>query len=149
MSVTFSGTSLALVGNTPSNDPTNTSQIFTVTIDGGRPYNTSTSDPHPQTYRQWYQSPLLPSGTHTIAFGHLFGVALDYMLITPASDTPLTDQTTLMVDDYYSGIKYTGSWQGSTNQTLITGTPIGGRALLSPSHSLILSISCQIGRAHV
>ena len=123
MTISFQGTSIAMIGNTPPNWD---SQQFRVTIDDNKPYNTSTSDTSPQHYMQWYQSPLLSDGDHEIVLDDLSGIALDFMVITPGPDTPFTGQV-LMVDDFYEGIEYSGSWQISEDQTF-AGAPtiIGG-----------------------
>jgi hypothetical protein len=79
-----------------------------VTIDGNTPYSSSTGDTHPQLYMQWYQSPVLPSGPHSVKISQMQGEAVDYLVIMPGDDTPLNGET-LMVDDTYSGIHYSGS----------------------------------------
>lgn len=123
VNVSFQGTSIAFFGNSP---PSWASQQFQVTIDNNKPYNTSTSDTDPQHYMQWYQSPLLPSETHSISVSDMDGLALDYMVITPGPDTPLTGHT-LMIDDFYQGIKYSGKWQNLTSQTFDgSSTILGG-----------------------
>lgn len=108
LTVNIPGTSVALYGNTP---PAPQSQTFLIGIDGAAPYNTSTTDTNPQTYMQWYQSPLLPEGEHNIIVENLPGTAIDLIIITPGANTPLDDET-LMVDDTFSGIIYEGEgWQ--------------------------------------
>lgn len=99
------GVAVALYGNTPKN-LISASQDFQVIIDGAPAYKSSTTDTKPQTYMQWYQSPLLTQGSHTVTLKEMYS-ALDLILITPGPDTPLASQT-LMVDDVYDGITYTG-----------------------------------------
>lgn len=125
MSITFEGTSIAIIGNTGGGDPE--LQRFTVAIDNNKPYNSTTYDTTPEslTYKQWYQSPTLPAGTHTLAFGDMSVVGVDYMAITPAPDTPLSGQT-LLVDDTYSGITYHGSWQVSKGAKYDGGSILPG-----------------------
>jgi hypothetical protein len=95
------------MGNTPPTTNAN-SQTVEVTIDDNTPYSSSTGDTHPQDYMQWYQSPVLPSGHHSVTISQMQGLAVDYLVITPAYDTPLNGET-LIVDDTYSGIQYLGS----------------------------------------
>ena len=86
---------------------------MTVSIDGAPPYNTSYNDPTPQSYVQWYQSPILPEGTHNITLTHMAGTALDYAVITAGQNTPLTGKT-VIVDNEDSSIRFTGSWTRNT-----------------------------------
>ncbi|KAJ7587359.1 hypothetical protein C8J56DRAFT_78414 [Mycena floridula] len=99
----FEGIAVALWGNTGP-----TSQDFQVSIDNGSLYNTSTTDTSPQNWMQWYQSPVLEEGIHTIAVSGLHGTAIDLLLISPGPNTSLRGKT-LLVDDSYSGIVYGGS----------------------------------------
>lgn len=109
-SVDTQGTSVAFFGVTP---PIFTnSQILTVSIDGNTPYNTSYSDPNPQSYRQWYQSPTLPDGLHTISLSHISGTSLDYAVVTVGPSTPLINER-IIVDNDDPGIFFNGSWRRS------------------------------------
>ena len=125
---------MALIGSTGPN-PYNhtTSQTFQVSIDGTKPYTTSTTDSDPPHYMQWYQSPLLSAGMHTIVLSALSGLAVDYVVITPAPDTLLTGET-LMVDDSYEGISYSGNWQTTSNTTFAGGTIFYSHAFQNTSH---------------
>ncbi|PPQ95278.1 hypothetical protein CVT26_014852, partial [Gymnopilus dilepis] len=110
--LTFEGISIAFTGNTVTPDY---SQVATVSIDGGTPYNISYPDTPLQTYVQWYQSPTLPEGTHTIVVEHLDGTAVDYALIQVGPNTPLNGKT-LVIDNDDEAIRYSGQWQRNTDQ---------------------------------
>ncbi|KAJ7586461.1 hypothetical protein C8J56DRAFT_754929, partial [Mycena floridula] len=61
---------------------------------------------------QWYQTPTLPQGVHTIelTLDSPLDLGLDYMVIVPGPDTSLTGKN-VMVDDSFSSIEYIGSWE--------------------------------------
>ncbi|KAJ7586377.1 hypothetical protein C8J56DRAFT_748964, partial [Mycena floridula] len=61
---------------------------------------------------QWYQTPTLPQGLHTIELllNSPMDIGLDYMVVVPGPDTSLTGKN-IMVDDSFSGIEYVGSWK--------------------------------------
>lgn len=101
---TPSGVGFSVWGNTPGSAD---SQEFQVSIDDSGPYTSSTSDPTPQTWMQWYQSPTLNSGRHGVNISSLYGEAVDLIAITPGPDTPLSGRT-LIVDDGHPSIKYEG-----------------------------------------
>jgi hypothetical protein len=50
----------------------------------------------------------MSSGHHSVTITQMQGESVDYLIITPGNDTPL-DGETLVVDDTYSGIHYSGS----------------------------------------
>ncbi|KAF9529092.1 hypothetical protein CPB83DRAFT_765783 [Crepidotus variabilis] len=108
--MSFNGTSVALFGTTP---PSSSSQTMSVSIDGSTASNTSYSDPNPQTYRQWYQSPVLADGLHNLTLGNIAGTALDFAVVTVGPDTPLNAQTVIVDNDdpamVYS--KKKGKWR--------------------------------------
>lgn len=110
LSVSFQGTSIAFFGNTPP--VFNDSQTLIVSIDGGTPYNTTYADPNPQSYRQWYQTPTLIDGKHTVLLSHVLGTALDYAVVTVGEDTPLGTNR-IIVDNEDPSITYKGSWSRS------------------------------------
>jgi hypothetical protein len=56
---------------------------------------------------QWYQSPELEEGHHSVTINQMRGAAVDYVVVTPGLNTLLVGQT-LMVDNTYSGIEYSG-----------------------------------------
>ena len=112
-----SGTSVAFFGITPPQG----SQIFTVSIDGSEPSNTSYNDPNPPSYRQWYQSPTLAEGSHNISLSLLNGTALDFAVVTPGNDTPLEEQM-VIVDNENPAITFQGNW--SQNKALFNSSQI-------------------------
>lgn len=83
---------------------------------------------------QWYQSPVLKAGQHTLNVSSMRGTALDLILITPGPDTSLDGQT-LMVDDSYSGIKYVGDgWTEVTDHKFVRDGPSLGWPVLNGTH---------------
>jgi hypothetical protein len=91
-------------------------QEFSVSIDGNPSYETSTSDKDPQSYLQWYQSPQLPPGQHSINVTNILATGIDYFVVTPGPDTSLEGKS-LLVDDMYPGIKYNGAgWKARRGQ---------------------------------
>ncbi|KIK04494.1 hypothetical protein K443DRAFT_417841 [Laccaria amethystina LaAM-08-1] len=121
-SFSFQGTSVAFFGNTA---PVFTdSQILTVAIDGGKPYNTTYDDPSPQSYRQWYRSPTLAEGKHNISLSHIAGTALDFAVVTVGRNTPLA-RTKVIVDNEDPSITYTGSWTQNTDKFVPGSLPSG------------------------
>ena len=117
----FTGTSIAFSGDTP---PAILPQSIMVSIDGGTPYNTSYMDPTPQTYLQWYQSPTLPEGNHTIRVNGMAQTALDYATITAGQNTPLSGKK-IIVDNDDSTVHYSGGWTRNTDEYIPGGVPKG------------------------
>ncbi|GLB44425.1 hypothetical protein LshimejAT787_1700520 [Lyophyllum shimeji] len=130
LSVTFQGTSISFHGNTPASS---NSQNFFVSIDGGTPYETTCSDPTPQTNTQWYQSPILEEGTHTVAITHIAGTALDYMVVAAGPDTHLSGQQ-VIVDDDDREITYSGSWSRETGRMSSTQSRVGVQPYGNATH---------------
>ncbi|KAF8878210.1 hypothetical protein BD779DRAFT_1474887 [Infundibulicybe gibba] len=106
LNYTFHGTSIAFMGDTPLSKNT---QTVTVTIDENLPYNASYDDPNPQNYRQWYQSPHLDDGVHTIQLDNIAGTSVDFMVVSSGPSTPLAGQK-IIVDDDDPSIIYSGDW---------------------------------------
>ncbi|KAF8644205.1 hypothetical protein AX16_008629 [Volvariella volvacea WC 439] len=123
---TFRGTSVAFIGNTP---PIQSSQMITVSIDGDEPYNASYNDPAPQSYRQWYQSPILPDGEHTIYIDDIDLTSVDYTLVTAGESTPLQTQDSLVVvdDEDINHFAFRGNWTRDPGLFFgpLNGTPFG------------------------
>ena len=117
----FAGTSIAFTGNTPAPPLL---QSIIVTIDSGTPYNTSYMDPIPQTYIQWYQSPTLAEGNHTIKVDKVDGAALDYATITVGQNTPLSGKK-IIIDNDDSTVHYSGSWTRNTDEFFSGGDSKG------------------------
>jgi hypothetical protein len=101
------GTSVAFFGITP---PASSSQSLTVSIDGSAPFQTSYNDPNPPSYRQWYQSPTLPEGSHNITVSQLTGTSVDFAIVTAGNDTPLAGQIAI-VDNQNPLITFQGDWK--------------------------------------
>ncbi|KAJ7587013.1 hypothetical protein C8J56DRAFT_943396 [Mycena floridula] len=129
-SVSFTGMQIAMFGNTNTG-----SQNFQVAVDKNPAYTASTGDTDPQTWLQWYQSPLLLEGVHTITVSQMRGLAIDLLLVTPGPETLLNGQP-LLVDDAYTGITYNGpGWKEVTSQKFVeSGTTIHGLPILNGTH---------------
>ncbi|KAF8194205.1 hypothetical protein BJ912DRAFT_924282 [Pholiota molesta] len=125
LSLAFQGTSVAFIGNTPTSG---LSQSATIAIDGGTPYNITYGAANPPAYIQWYQSPSLTDGHHTITASNLAGTALDMAIITVGPNTPLAG-TKIFVDNNDPSLQYSGSWAESQDGfdagTLPDGLPVG------------------------
>lgn len=132
ISLMFEGTSVAFFGITP---PVFTdSQIVTVSIDGGTPYNSTYDDSNPQSYRQWYQSPILQDGQHNISLTHVEGTELDFAVVTVPKGrvASLVDQQ-VIVDDTDGAFTYKGAWKVNTTQ-FAAGTIPGGLPYGNSTH---------------
>jgi len=77
---------------------------------------------------QWFTTPTLPDGKHTITMTNLYTIAIDYAVIKVGNQTSLNGQT-VIVDDDSSLIQYSGQWSRSTNKfipvNLQSGRPYG------------------------
>ncbi|KAK0466686.1 hypothetical protein IW261DRAFT_1683409 [Armillaria novae-zelandiae] len=111
-SVTFEGSSIAFTGNTP---PRTQKQTFSVSIDEADTYVASYPSKH--TYMQWYMSPMLKEGTHTITLTEMEGTYVDYALISVSNQTNILGKD-ILVDSISDRIVWTGDWQTDTS-TLI------------------------------
>jgi hypothetical protein len=114
------GTSAAFIGSTP---PSLTSQEATVQIDNGTFFAINYDDPTPPTYKQWFTTPTLPDGNHTITIRNLYGTSIDYAVVKVGNDTSLTGQT-VIVDDDSPLIQYSGQWSRNTDE-FVAGSPTG------------------------
>ncbi|KAF8874034.1 hypothetical protein BD779DRAFT_1451272 [Infundibulicybe gibba] len=120
-SITDLGTSIAFTGNV---NPSNNSVITVVTIDDNSPYNTSYDNPTFESCQQWYQSPHLDDGVHTIQLDNMVTTSVDFMVVSAGPSTPLLGQTIIMDDDDPS-ITYSGNWKRNTEPFHITKGSIG------------------------
>ena len=89
-------------------------------------------DPIPQSYVQWYQSPTLADGNHTIKVDEADGVALDYATIAVGQNTLLSGKT-IIVDNEDSAIHYSGSWTRNTDE-FFAGGDKKGRPFRNSTH---------------
>ena len=64
---------------------------------------------------QWYQSPLLIEGTHTIVVDQIAGTSVDYAIVTAGLNTPLTGMMAI-VDNDDANVQFTGDWMRNTDQ---------------------------------
>ena len=94
-------------------------------IDNGAVFNITYDDPSPPTYKQWFQSPKLSDGKHTITVSNLaFGTSIDFAIVNVGNQTPLTGQT-IVVDDDNPSILYTSHWSRNTNKFIAGTLPVG------------------------
>ncbi|KAJ3880248.1 hypothetical protein F5051DRAFT_400383 [Lentinula edodes] len=130
--VSFQGTSISFAGNTPSSS--NSPTWFLVGIDSNSPYNVSFPNPGIlQSYTQWYQTPTLPDGLHTVNLSSIV-VNLDYAIITAGATTPLNGST-IVVDDESPEILYNGNgWKTSDSGIDIGGGWVNGLPLANTTH---------------
>ncbi|KAH7878180.1 uncharacterized protein C8R40DRAFT_1167586 [Lentinula edodes] len=130
--VSFQGTSISFAGNTPSSS--NSPTWFLVGIDLNSPYNVSFPNPGIlQSYTQWYQTPTLPDGLHTVNLSSIV-VNLDYAIITAGATTPLSGST-IVVDDESPEILYNGNgWKTSDSGIDIGGGWVNGLPLANTTH---------------
>ncbi|KAF9060943.1 hypothetical protein BDP27DRAFT_1490855 [Rhodocollybia butyracea] len=128
----FQGTAISFKGNTPSSrfSPT----WFLASIDSNTPYNVSFPDAGPtQIYTQWYQTPILIDGLHTINLSRI-AVGFDYAIITPGPTTPLSGST-IVVDDRNSEVTYNGNgWVIDVNELDFGEDMIGGLPMGNTTH---------------
>ncbi|KAK0224482.1 hypothetical protein EDD85DRAFT_242518 [Armillaria nabsnona] len=113
-SVTFEGISIAFTGNTP---PSTNRQTFSVFIDDGNSY--LTSYPSPSAYMQWYTSPTLEEGTHTITITGIDEIDVDYALVGVSNQTTTLGKD-ILVDSTSDSIVWVGDWQ--TNKSILIPT---------------------------
>ncbi|KAK7014757.1 hypothetical protein VNI00_019286 [Paramarasmius palmivorus] len=74
-------------------------------------------------YREWYRSPSLSDGQHTIKCNNMSDQAtVDYLLTTAGSSTPLTGSTIVVDDSAPDEIKYRGRWGMQTDTVISVGT---------------------------
>ena len=112
---------MAFFGITP---PASSSQLLSVSIDGSAPFKTSYKDPNPPSYRQWYQSPTLPEGSHNITLTQLAGTSVDFGIVTAGNDTPLSGQMAI-VDNENPAITFKGNWKQNNASFVSSQIPIG------------------------
>ncbi|KJA14836.1 hypothetical protein HYPSUDRAFT_59168 [Hypholoma sublateritium FD-334 SS-4] len=124
-SLSSPGTSAAFIGNIPTDS---FSQSFSVSIDGGAALTSSYASSTPPAYIQWYQTPVLSDGTHTVQMSHLDGTAVDMVIVTVGPNTPLAGKN-IFVDNNDPSIQYSGSWvengSGFEAGSLPSGLPVG------------------------
>ncbi|KAK0466687.1 hypothetical protein IW261DRAFT_1598303 [Armillaria novae-zelandiae] len=113
-SVSFEGISIAFTGNTP---PSTRQQNFSVYIDDADGYVASYPSTPTQEYMQWYTSPTLEEGNHTITLIDMDWTDVDYALIGVGNQTTAPGKD-ILVDDTSDNIIWTGDWQTNTS-TLI------------------------------
>ncbi|KAJ7915640.1 hypothetical protein B0H13DRAFT_2270268 [Mycena leptocephala] len=124
--ILFDGTSISITGTSAGGLG---SGSFNITLDGHTstvPRATSDAK-HLYIYFPWYRSPSLSdvegSQLHDISIAMLGEyLTIDYLAITPRMETSLLGRT-LMVDDSYSGLHFSGSWETGGSTFLSPGGP--------------------------
>ncbi|KAJ3537742.1 hypothetical protein NMY22_g5468 [Coprinellus aureogranulatus] len=165
--LSFSGSSVAFIGNTGDRKATGEPFTHTVSIDGGPTYNTTFPLPDPsnvkigQSYKQWYTSPFLPplpfspspsrssSNTslaynHTIMISDTHGVAVDFAIVSITDpDTPISRDQKVLVDDQDPAVRYSGSWKSTTDSQFLNFNPFpGGVPIMNSTHQAQASGDC-------
>ncbi|KAK0215126.1 hypothetical protein IW262DRAFT_1278558 [Armillaria fumosa] len=127
-SVSFEGgISIAFTGNTP---PSTKRQNFSVYIDDADAYVASYPSSPTREYLQWYTSPTLEEGNHTITLTDMDWSDVDYALIGVGNQTTAPGKD-ILVDDTSDNIVWTGDWQTNTstliriNDFAIVNHPLG------------------------
>ncbi|PBK87128.1 hypothetical protein ARMGADRAFT_1085891 [Armillaria gallica] len=108
-SVNFEGISIAFTGNTP---PSTMRQNFSVFIDDGDSY--IASYPAQSAYMQWYTSPTLEEGNHTITITEMDRTDVDYALVGVSGQTTTLGKN-ILVDSTSDSIVWVGYWQTKTS----------------------------------
>ena len=78
----------------------------------------------PPSYLQWYQSPALSEGKHTIKVDGVDGTSLDYATITVGENTPLAGKK-VIVDNEDPAVHYSGTWTRTPDEFLPGHIPSG------------------------
>ncbi|TFK61072.1 hypothetical protein BDN72DRAFT_849982 [Pluteus cervinus] len=102
-SFTFNGTSVAFVGEAP----TSTHLEPCVYIDGGNPIYLEASV---STYQEWFQSPVLDYGEHTVLVTNFQQGSVDYAAVTIPDQESTPPNSTVIFDDTVPSVVYTGTW---------------------------------------
>jgi len=103
-----------------------------VTIDNQTVFSVNDSNPWPLTYGQWFQSPKLVDGFHTISANCSNGTNLDFAIVNVGTQTNLT-ASTIIVDNESPSIFYSGHWSRNTNKFNST-TDLGGYPYGNSTH---------------
>ncbi|KAG5340502.1 hypothetical protein C0989_001409 [Termitomyces sp. Mn162] len=125
--ITFTGNTVAFYGHSP---PLEQSQEMTVTIDEQKSYKTDFPADNAGSYCQWWQSPRLDDGTHTILLEGLTRTSLDFVVVT-VNDTSVRKGQQVIVDDDDASIIYHGDW----SRNIGPFTSHGGELVSFPFHN--------------
>jgi len=116
-----SGTSIAFIGALRSSS----SQRPTVTIDDEMVFNTINFNDTENIYRQWFQSPTLVDGFHSVTVANCSNrTILDFAAVKVGTRSNLT-QSTIIVDNESPSISYSGHWSRNTSE-LTSGSYFSG-----------------------
>ncbi|KAF5355543.1 hypothetical protein D9758_006288 [Tetrapyrgos nigripes] len=131
LSVDFQGTSISFTGNTP---PANAPTSFLASIDSNEAYSVSIDAAgRTQYYIQWYSTPTLPDGHHSINLTAIV-IDVDYALITAGQSTPFSSNSTIVVDNDHAEISYSGNWTRSDSFLETLPNMMEGPALGNSTH---------------
>jgi len=75
-----------------------------------------------QRYHQWFTTPTLPDGRHSIIISTMDRKAIDYAVVKVGKNTSLAGQI-VVVDDDSSLIQYSGQWSWHTNDSFSFSDP--------------------------
>ncbi|KAJ3488305.1 hypothetical protein NLJ89_g11631 [Agrocybe chaxingu] len=119
----FEGTLVSFFGVTPL--PSATRNI-TASIDGATPTTSGFGfgDFASPSYRQWYQSPELPDGKHTITVSGIEGISVDYAIVRTSNSTSFRGKR-IIVDNDDPSIHYSGSWVRNRDEFKAGNIPSG------------------------
>lgn len=100
---------------------------------------------NPPSYGEWYRTPALQPGEHTVIINNLPKVTLDYIIVD-VDPTTAFQNTPVLVSDSDPLIKYSGNWEQdfSRFQSLQPFTFIGDystRSSCNPGDAFELSFS--------
>ncbi|TEB27335.1 hypothetical protein FA13DRAFT_1816449 [Coprinellus micaceus] len=152
--LSFNGSSVAFIGNTPERNESSPAQTHTVSIDGGPTYNVTFPLPVPsnpkvqQGYAQWYTTPMLannpPHNTHNITISENNRVAVDFAIVTINDvDTPISSDHRILVDDQDPTVRYTGGWRSTTSSEYLNFAPFpGGYPVMNSTHQSLAADDC-------
>ncbi|KAG6841554.1 hypothetical protein C0991_009589 [Blastosporella zonata] len=130
LNITFSGNTVAFYGYSP---PLELYQEMTVTIDENHPWNTSFPTGTAGSYCQWWQSPVLEDGTHSIRLDGLTQTSLDFMAVT-VSNSSLAAGAQIIVDDADPELIYTGDWNLITRVFPVPGENFNAAPFHNTTH---------------
>ncbi|KAF9562745.1 hypothetical protein CPC08DRAFT_598800, partial [Agrocybe pediades] len=111
--VCFPGTSIAFVGIMPSSD---FSAGASVSIDNATTYDITYPASTHSVYTQWYQTPELPTGKHTVKVERINTTSVDFAFVESAPNADMGG-TAVFVDDGDPEINYSSTWATNTHSS--------------------------------
>ncbi|KAJ7582336.1 hypothetical protein C8J56DRAFT_1168284 [Mycena floridula] len=107
--VTFDGIFALIIGDAFSSQ-------FSVSLDSVKPFQATSMSDFQHTYAQWYQSPTVSEGIHSLNITNLGSnnMAVNYIAAAAGRNTALMNRT-LLIDETYPSIHYGDGWNFDTN----------------------------------